>query len=61
MLPLLESSGIDSQELDGISVDFFLLFWRLSLEDIVVPDEQYERSLNKIQSTINEASLYHKP
>ncbi|CAK9089862.1 THO complex subunit 2 (Tho2) [Durusdinium trenchii] len=37
-------------EEDGLSMDFYVTFWRLSLQDIFVPTEGYEKVLNRIQS-----------
>merc|ERR1719321_1121012 len=30
---------------EGLSVQFYLLFWRLSLQDIYTPSEAYDRTL----------------
>ncbi|OEH74482.1 hypothetical protein cyc_08950 [Cyclospora cayetanensis] len=57
MVPLLKPSGVDSRHLDGLSLDFLLLFWRLSLEDIIVPNIQYETSLNKLENAIHEVPM----
>ncbi|CAJ1381245.1 unnamed protein product [Effrenium voratum] len=37
-------------EEDGLSMDFFVTFWRLSLQDIFVPAEGYERVLSRIMA-----------
>ncbi|PFH35741.1 hypothetical protein BESB_053920 [Besnoitia besnoiti] len=42
--------------LNGLSLDFFLLFWRLSLSDIYVPDRQYEACLARLDAAAKQSS-----
>ena len=39
-----------STDEDGLSMDFYMTFWRLSLQDIFVPTEGYERVLSRIMA-----------
>ncbi|KAL8436103.1 hypothetical protein Efla_002093 [Eimeria flavescens] len=52
--PLLKLTGIEGQQLHGLSPSFLLLFWRLSLQDVIVPSQQYEACLVKLQTAVNE-------
>eukprot|EP00439_Symbiodinium_sp_Y106_P079741 s783_g18.t1 len=45
-------------EEDGLSMDFYVTFWRLSLQDIFVPTEGYEKVLTRMsqgQKTLEES------
>ncbi|EPR64801.1 transcription factor/nuclear export subunit 2 [Toxoplasma gondii GAB2-2007-GAL-DOM2] len=44
------------KQLNGLSMDFFLLFWRLSLGDIFVPDRQYEACLARLDAGVKQSS-----
>ncbi|CBZ53804.1 hypothetical protein NCLIV_035850 [Neospora caninum Liverpool] len=43
------------KQLNGLSMDFFLLFWRLSLSDIYVPDRQYEACLARLDAGVKQS------
>lgn len=53
MQPLL-LSYVQPEQLYTLSLEFVLLFWRLSLSDILVPNEQYEASLAKLSASLDE-------
>ncbi|KEP66838.1 UNVERIFIED_CONTAM: hypothetical protein HHA_270930 [Hammondia hammondi] len=44
------------KQLNGLSMDFFLLFWRLSLGDIFVPNRQYEACLARLDAGVKQSS-----
>ena len=47
-------------EEDGLSMDFYVTFWRLSLQDIFVPTEGYEKVLARMtqgQKTLEDAKV----
>lgn len=47
-------------ESDGISMQFYITFWRLSLQDIVLPTEGYEKATAQISQTLNKHDLAKK-
>eukprot|EP00398_MALV-I-01_sp_L67-1_P000349 gene349-741_t len=44
----------DQETIDGVSVDFYLTFWRLSLYDIYIPTDHYEKQENFLNDQILE-------
>ena len=40
-----------STEEDGLSMDFYVTFWRLSLQDIFVPTDGYEKVLSRMMNS----------
>jgi len=47
-------------ESEWLSVDFYLTFWRLGLQDVVVPKEGYEKALSQMGAKLTELQSSRK-
>lgn len=45
---------VTEKQLNGLSMDFFLLFWRLSLSDIFIPNRQYEVCISRLDARMKQ-------
>ncbi|CAA9991292.1 THO complex subunit 2, putative [Plasmodium knowlesi strain H] len=48
------------ENLNGINIDFYLTYWRLSITDIYVPHKQYQKVIEKYDSYIKKLEKHHE-
>ncbi|KJP87587.1 hypothetical protein AK88_02755 [Plasmodium fragile] len=48
------------ENLNGINIDFYLTYWRLSITDIHVPHKQYQKVMEKYDSYIKKLEKHHE-
>ncbi|CAI7723834.1 THO complex subunit 2, putative [Plasmodium vivax] len=48
------------ESLNGINIDFYLTYWRLSITDIYVPHKQYQKVIERYDAYIKKLEKHHE-
>ncbi|CXJ29413.1 THO complex subunit 2, putative [Plasmodium berghei] len=57
MMPIVEKY-INIENLNGINIKFYLIYWRLHISDIYVPHKQYKKIIDNFDMLINKLEKY---
>ncbi|KEG03802.1 hypothetical protein YYE_00704 [Plasmodium vinckei vinckei] len=57
MMPIVEKY-ITIENLNGINIKFYLIYWRLHISDIYVPHKQYQKVVDNFDMLINNLEKY---
>ncbi|SCN63733.1 THO complex subunit 2, putative [Plasmodium chabaudi adami] len=57
MMPIVEKY-ISIENLNGINIKFYLIYWRLHISDIYVPHKQYQKVVDNFDMLINNLEKY---
>ncbi|KNC37399.1 hypothetical protein PFLG_02156 [Plasmodium falciparum RAJ116] len=59
LMPIVDKY-LKEEELNGININFYLTYWRLSISDIYVPHKQYQKVLDKYENYIKKLEKYYE-